>query len=89
MKNYRILKSFKGSQTGHDCHEFEAGTEARLSDSLAEVVVKEGWAELIAPVPEPEPEIEAVVDAEARETKVIKPEETKPVKPLLTKKPKK
>ncbi len=45
MKPHRILKSFKGSQTGHDHHEFTAGTEAHLSHDLAAIVVKAGWAE--------------------------------------------
>lgn len=45
MKPHRILKSFKGSQTGNDTHNFEAGKIAHLSDSLAAIVVKAGWAE--------------------------------------------
>jgi hypothetical protein len=44
MKPHRILKGFHGSQNGHDAHYFEAGTVRDLSDSLAEIVVREGWA---------------------------------------------
>ena len=45
MKLHNILKGFKGSQNGHDHHEFVAGTVAPLSKDLAAIVVKEGWAE--------------------------------------------
>lgn len=45
MKPHKILKSFPGSQTGNDHHHFEAGTIASLSDDLAAIAVKEGWAE--------------------------------------------
>jgi hypothetical protein len=65
MKPHRILKSFKGSHEGHITHLFEADTVAPLSDSLAAIVVKEGWAE-----PEESP-------AEEREMKVTGPDETK------------
>jgi hypothetical protein len=51
MKPHRILKSFKGSQNGHDHHEFVPGPNpVLLSKDLAAIVVKEGWAE---PVTEP------------------------------------
>lgn len=39
-----ILKDFKGSQDGRFSTQFKAGTQAELSDSLAPVAVKEGWA---------------------------------------------
>ena len=45
MKPHTILKTFKGSQTGHDHHEFVAGTVADLSRDLAAIAVKQGWAE--------------------------------------------
>lgn len=77
MKHYRILKTFKGNQTGNgETQEFMADTVALLSDSLAEVVVKEGWAELALPKEPP---------AETRETKVTGPDETKPAAPLAKK----
>jgi hypothetical protein len=44
MKPHRILKGFKGSQTGVDSDEFHADTVRDLSDSLAAIAVKEGWA---------------------------------------------
>jgi hypothetical protein len=72
MKLHRILKTFKGNQTGFgDTETFFEGTEVALSDSLAAVAVAEGWAEL--------------PDADTRETKVVEPEETKPVKPVMKK----
>jgi hypothetical protein len=67
-----IKKSFKGSQNGHDHHWFEAGTTTHLSDDLAAIVVKQGWAE---PVGAPGMD---------RETKVLKPEETKSANPEAT-----
>jgi hypothetical protein len=69
MKPHRIIKTFKGSQDGHDHHHFEEGTTAHLSDGLAAIVVKEGWAE---PVKEASGH-----PALSRDTKVIEPEETK------------
>ncbi|WP_020471471.1 hypothetical protein [Zavarzinella formosa] len=45
MKPHRILKSFKGSQTGNDHQHFEAGATEHLSDDLAAIAVREGWAE--------------------------------------------
>ncbi len=76
MKQYTILHSFNGSQTGLDCSRFEAGTVAKLSDSLAAVAVAEGWAvEVEAPAP-----VIAEPKAEDREIKVEEPEETKPAK---------
>ena len=69
MKPHRILKSFKGSNDHHNTLHFEAGTVQPLSDSLAAIVVKEGWAE---------PHIEhPAVTADQRETKVVEPEEAK------------
>jgi hypothetical protein len=61
MKPHRIIKSFPGSQTGNDHHFFEQGTVRLLSDDLAAIVVKAGWAE----------------PHEDRDTKVIEPEEIK------------
>lgn len=78
MKPHRILKSFKGSQTGHDHHHFAEGTEADLSDDLAAVVVKAGWAEPIEDPVEPEElDEETVVEEKsldsAPENKMRKP----------------
>lgn len=39
-----ILKDFPGSQDGTRTEQFKAGTQAELSDYLAEIVVREGWA---------------------------------------------
>jgi hypothetical protein len=58
MKLYRILKTFTGSQHGNDHQQFEAGTTALLSNSLATIVVKEGWA---------------VQEEPAREEKAVEP----------------
>jgi hypothetical protein len=41
---YDILKDFKGSQDGRFAEQFTAGTQDELSDYLAEIVVREGWA---------------------------------------------
>lgn len=41
---YRILKTFMGSQDGRFAEEFIAGTDRELSRSLATVALKEGWA---------------------------------------------
>lgn len=41
---YDILKDFPGSQDGRFTEHFMAGTQAELSDYLAEIVVREGWA---------------------------------------------
>lgn len=74
MKSYKILKSFPGNQTGYgETVTFLEGHTVPLSDSLAEVALKEGWVEL-ADAP--------ATDAAGRETKVTAPEETKPAKPL-------
>ena len=57
MKEYNILKDFKGSQNHHDHHQFKAGTVAELSDSLAEVALKAGFAcEIEQPTESDEPE---------------------------------
>jgi hypothetical protein len=45
MKDYLILKDFKGSQDGFgDGENFDAGTVAALSTDLARIAVGEGWA---------------------------------------------
>lgn len=41
---FEILKDFKGSHDGRFTESFEAGTERELSESLASVAVREGWA---------------------------------------------
>lgn len=46
MKQYEILRDFKGSQDGRFSDEFKAGTVAELSDYLAGIVVPDGWARL-------------------------------------------
>ena len=60
---YDILKDFKGSQDGRYCESFEAGTQAELSDYLAEMVVPLGQArpvnvKKIEVESSPEPEID-------------------------------
>lgn len=94
MKQHHILISFNGSQTGADECQFEAGTTAALSDSLAAVVVPEGWAEPVAPdvlAGGPHPKLIETPEApnelvEHRETKVTGPTETKPAAPTGKKK---
>ncbi len=90
MKPHTILKSFNGSQTGHDFQQFQAGSVADLSRDLAAIAVKEGWAEPYATggiVPPSKPLLvgevpsESTIPAENRETKVVGPEETKVVTP--------
>lgn len=46
---YQIIKDFKGSQDGSTTDAFYAGTLRELSDSLAAVVVAQGWAKLPEP----------------------------------------
>lgn len=41
---HKILKTFKGSQDGRFTELFEAKTTRDLSESLAAIAVKEGWA---------------------------------------------
>ena len=41
---HEILKDFPGSQDGTKTEQFKAGTQVELSDYLAEIVVREGWA---------------------------------------------
>jgi len=41
---FDILKDFKGSQDGRLTEQFVKGSERELSESLAAVAVKEGWA---------------------------------------------
>lgn len=47
---YDILKDFKGSQDGRFAEQFTAGTQAELSDYLADIVVREGWAKPVVEV---------------------------------------
>lgn len=63
MKPYLILKTFRGSQTGTDSHEFLEGTTRELSDSLATTVLKEGWVK--------EAKVEAKSDEPVEEDKSI------------------
>lgn len=95
MQEYLILKDCTGSQTGHDFNQFTAGTTAKLSDDLAAAFLKEGWAKPVekaaadiakAPAELAHAVLETIV--EARETKVMGPEETKPAE-LKAKKGKK
>lgn len=82
MKTYDILKDFTGSQTGNDGpFQFTAGTQAELSNHLAEVAVKEKWATLAEPKKVEKP----AAPVESRETKIEAPEETKPEKPAVKK----
>jgi len=54
---YEIIKDFPGSQDGRITEKFEAGTQRELSDYLAVVVVREGWAR---PVGAAKPAVEIV-----------------------------
>ncbi|WP_020474232.1 hypothetical protein [Zavarzinella formosa] len=93
MKHYRILKDFNGSQDGHDFHKFIAGATVPLSNDLAAIAVKEGWAELAtleaivaevvgldAPVPDGKLNEVLTISPDDRETKIVPPEEPKPSK---------
>lgn len=53
---YEILKDFLGSPDGRFAVQYFAGTNSELTDSLAEVAVKEGWAKPVGVKPEEEPE---------------------------------
>jgi len=56
---YVIKKDFNGSNTGFDFVQFKAGKIMEMSDSLAVVALREGWAEETKePVKAIEPEIE-------------------------------
>jgi hypothetical protein len=46
MQRYKILKSFKGSQDGRFTEEFQAGTEAELSEYLVSCV-PENWIKAV------------------------------------------
>lgn len=45
MKNFKILKTFRGSQTGAEVDTFEEGSERLLSDDLAKTALNEKWVE--------------------------------------------
>lgn len=90
MKPYRIKKAFSGNQTGYgDTEHFVEGTIAQITDTLAEIALKEGWIEIasIEPRKLSDGEMLEEVEAPAGEyaTKVIEPEETKPGKPVAKK----
>jgi hypothetical protein len=51
MTLYNILKSFKGSQDGRFCEDFEAGTQRELSDYLYDCIDK-AWVAPAAAAPE-------------------------------------
>ena len=83
MKPHHILKSFRGSQDGLSAASFVAGRTELLSDALAAIAVREGWA---APVEGAVEEVTRVyldgqrIDPEDRDTKVVVPQERKPSK---------
>ena len=59
---YEILKDFLGSPDGRFAVQYFADTKAELTDSLAEVAVKYGWARPVEEVkaeetPEPTTEV--------------------------------
>jgi hypothetical protein len=58
---YEILKGFKGSQDGRFAEDFKAGSQAELSDYLAEIVVREGWARPVGAAVPDAPENKAIV----------------------------
>jgi len=45
-----ILKNFPGSQDGTKTEQFKAGEQAELSDYLAAIFVREGWAKPVKSV---------------------------------------
>jgi hypothetical protein len=92
MKPHRILKPFKGSQTGSDGpHHFTPGDEpVLLSDYLADIVVKAGWA-----LPHKEGDsvadeaIEETVNESVEEKSLDEAPENKALKPVKANKGKK
>lgn len=64
---YEILQDFPGSQDGRFTEQFKAGTEAELSDYLANIVVAAGWARLVQSVEPESPDVSA--DRPRRRTK--------------------
>lgn len=76
MKPHKILKSFPGSQTGNDYHHFEEGTVEPLSNDLAAIAVKEGWAKLHV-AEEFDESVEEKAINEAPANKMAKPTENK------------
>jgi len=49
MKEYDIIKSFRGSNTGATVTDFEAGTKAFMSNELAKVAFEEKYIQEIKP----------------------------------------
>jgi len=47
---YEILKDFPGSQDGRITEQFKADTTVELSDYLAAIVVRDGWARPVGAV---------------------------------------
>jgi len=82
MKPHRILKTFKGSQTGNDHHAFLEGDEKPLSASLAAIVVPLGWAK---PVDGNARGAEEGADGRKRELKAITADELKALGELPSK----
>jgi len=75
MKPHRILKDFKGTQDGHgDGQEFTAGTTVPLSDQLADVVVRAGWAKPHTEEVKETDEEKAIEEAPANKARKAAPE---------------
>ena len=89
MKTCRLKKTFSGNQTGYgETETLAEGAVATLSDPLAEIALKEGWAEPESPIPVITATARGVLTPEAieaRETKVTAPAETKPAAPAAKK----
>jgi len=49
MKEYCIIESFRGSNTGAIVTDFKAGTKAFMSDELAKVAFEEKYIQEIKP----------------------------------------
>lgn len=63
MKQYRILKDFKGSQDGRFTEQFLKDSVRHLSDSLSDVAVAQKWAESVdASGDHPETDLESSGD---------------------------
>lgn len=46
---YEVIKDFKGSPDGRFAVQYKAGEIVELSDSLAEVALKEKWVKPVKP----------------------------------------
>lgn len=69
MNKYDVLKDFKGSPDGRFAVDYKAGETVELTDSLAEVALKEKWVRLSKSAKE---EAKAKAKAEADEEERVR-----------------